>query len=503
LRGEGVTITRAIAELPRRAGLTIPWLAFVATLGCIAFADGERDAAPVKAAPSGPVILSRSTLTPGDSDRNWLTIWQRHGIPQGAGQLVAPDGGIVALERFMLGWTPWDGDGQWHSAFRLPTAVAPKTYTLRVGGVSLGPVTVTPPKGTAFARVWPTVPSDQDDTDRIEDALADHATVELTPGTYRLDRAIRVPNGRTLRGFGAVLTKRPNPADRFDCLFVPADGVTFQGLTFRGNDACFFNDHGGRNVCVLDCRFTDCRMGYWAHGGELLVDRCEFVRASPGIVTGGTFHRCRWEGRDPGFHACHAWRSDRLAIIECSFTDTDRGPGFVANWTDDFNDPFVCCLSVRNVVQGVGGSEVLGFECKPSGGGLNRGLFLHVRAESSGQVNFFAGTVKDCLLRDFTLRGVDILFTAMRRSDEMTGNVVEESELNGGQVVFGPHATNNTVRNTDFVNFTPGRRNVNAQAHHWYSARWAAVLSFAPGVNTHAGCRFGPGVVESATVEQR
>jgi hypothetical protein len=462
-------------------------------LACLLFAD---------AMPAGPVVLSRSTLTPGDPDRNWLNIHQRHGIPQGNASLVAPDGGVVALDRFMLGWRPWDGDEQYHSAFRLPTAVAPKTYTLRVGGVNIGPVVVTPPKAAEWTRVHPTWLSDQDDTDRIEEALADY-DVELVPGTYRLDRAIRMPNGRTLRGFGATLTKRPNPADRFDCLVIPADGCTFQGITFRGNQAVFFNDHGGRNTVVSDCEFIDCTMGYWNHGGELLVDRCTFIRAGPGIVTGGTFHRCTWAGRCASFHACHAWRCDRLAIIECSFADTDRGPGFVANWTDDFNDPFVCCLSVRNVVQGVGGSEVLGFECKPSGGGLNRGLFLHVRAESSGQVNFFAGTVRDCLLRDFTLRGTDILFTAGRRSDEMTGNVVEESELNGGQIAFGPYASGNVVRATDFVNFTPGRRNVVQYPHHWDKGRWAAILNFAPGVNTHSGCRFGPGVVPSATVEQR
>jgi hypothetical protein len=447
-------------------------------------------------------ILSRSTLTPGDPDRDWLLVWHRHGIPAGLGELVSADR-TLRLERFMLGWQHWDGDEQYHSAFRLKAPAPAGDFALRVGNVSLGTVTVTPPRGGSRVVLSPNPSQSADDSRWIEANLNSAAVVELSPGTYRLNRAVRVPPGRTLRGFGAVITKTPNPADRFDCLIVPADGCTFQGLTFRGNDACFFNDHGGRNVCVLDCRFVGCRMGYFAHAGELLVDRCEFVRASPGIVTGGTFHRCVWSGRDPGFHACHAWRCDRLAIIECSFTDTDRGPGFVANWTDDFNDPFVCCLSVRNVVQGVGGSEVLGFECKPSGGGLNRGLFLHVRAESSGQVNFFAGTVRDCLLRDFTLRGVDVLFTAMRRSDEMTGNVIEESELNGGQVVFGPHATGNVVRNTDFTNFTPGRRNVNAQAHHWYSARWAAVLSFAPGVNTHTGCRFGPGVVESATVEAR
>jgi hypothetical protein len=189
-------------------------------LACLLFAD---------AMPAGPVVLSRSTLTPGDPDRNWLNIHQRHGIPQGNASLVAPDGGVVALDRFMLGWRPWDGDEQYHSAFRLPTAVAPKTYTLRVGGVNIGPVVVTPPKAAEWTRVHPTWLSDQDDTDRIEEALADY-DVELVPGTYRLDRAIRMPNGRTLRGFGATLTKRPNPADRFDCLVIPADGCTFQGL---------------------------------------------------------------------------------------------------------------------------------------------------------------------------------------------------------------------------------------------------------------------------------
>jgi hypothetical protein len=234
----------------------------------------------------------------------------------------------------------------------------------------------------------------------------------------------------------------------------------------------FHNDYGGVNTVISDCTFKDCYFGTFAHNGEFLVARCRFERASAMIVTGGTWRRCRWEGLPPdNVHSFIAYRADRLALVDCTFNDCDKGPGLTGNWdvyNTGTNDPLLYGITVRGPLVGTGGSEVFGFEVPPDGFGryLRRALVMHLHAEGYGQINLFAGNVDDCLFRCVNLIGVDLLLTAGRAGESMTNNVFEEGRSNGGQILFGPHAYDNTVRRWQFAGQYQGSRNVNLRPYH-------------------------------------
>jgi len=336
----------------------------------------------------------------------------------------------------------------------------PGEYSVQVGDVVLGTtVTVAGPPAVLGAV---TLAPGGDAVGRIEAALTASTHVTLLPGQYFFTRALRVPDWATITGPGAVLVKVTNPADRFDCMIVPGDNTTFDGLTFHGTDAVAFNDHGGRNAVFVRCMFQDCQLGYWVNDG-LLVERCTFNRASAGIVRCGLYHRCRWVGLCRHFHAWVAWGQpdDRIrpAVIECDFDGTDRGPGLTPNW-GDLSDTLLCSLDLRGISKTYGGNELFGFETGGQRKPLRRLLVLHVRAyQSEGQVQFWTGEVTDCLLRDLVLDGPSVCFSAADRSAQ-TGNVIEESEFRGGGVQFAPTATGNTIRRTLFTAWRPTRANI-------------------------------------------
>jgi len=420
---------------------------------------GDAPPAPV----AGPLVFSRLQVTPGDPQRDWFYVWSRSGVPAGPVSLAAMGEPPVACERFLLGWPAWQGDDVYHCGIRVPSKLAEGLYFLRFGDTTTGTrVTVAGRTMRTAARVAP----GGEDAPRIAKALADHDEVTLLPGEYWLDRAVRVPAGRALRGPGAVLRKIPNPADRFDCLFLPGDGCAFDGLTFRANDAVFFNDDAGRNVVVDNCTLEDCQLGYWVNEG-LLVDRCRFVRASAGIVRCGLWHRCRWIGLTRHFHAWVAWGQPdprfRPAVIDAVFDGTDRGPGLTSNW-GDLSDTLLHSVEVRGVSRVYGGNEIFGFEVGGARKGLRRLLAMHVRAyHCEGQVQFWTGDVADCLLRNLVLDGPSVHFSAADGSP-MTGNVIEESEFRGGGIFFAPTATNNEVRRCGFTGWRPTRANIEMRA---------------------------------------
>jgi hypothetical protein len=420
---------------------------------------GDAPPAPV----AGPLAFSRLQVTPGNPQRDWTYVWSRSGVPAGPISLTAPGQEPIPCERLLLGWPAWQGDEVYHAGIRVPANMADGVYFLRFGEVTTNHrLTVVNRRPLTHCAVA----TGGQDAERIEKALADHDTVTLLPGLFRLDRAVRVPPGRTLRGAGAVLTKTKNPADRFDCMFIPGDDCTFEGLTFRGNDAVMFNDDAGRNVVIDQCILEDCQLGYWVNDG-LLVDRCRFIRASAGIVRCGLWHRCRWEGLSRHFHAWIAWGQPdpriRPAVVDCVFDGTDRGPGLTSNW-GDLSDSLIHSVEVRSVSRVYGGNEIFGFEVGGTKKGLRRLLAMHVRAYNcEGQVQFWTGEVTDCLLRNLVLDGPSLAFSAADGSSQ-TGNVIEESEFRGGGIHFAPTAINNEVRRCGFTGWRPTRANVEMRA---------------------------------------
>lgn len=414
--------------------------------------------APAFAAP-GRLVFSRLQVTPGDPRRDWTYAWSRAGVPAGPVSIAAVGQPPVPCERFLLGWPAWQGDELYHVGIRVPATVADGTYFLRFGDVTtnhrLTVVNRTPLTSCVVA-------TGGQDAERIERALADHDVVTLLPGLFRLSRAVRMPPWRELRGAGAVLSKLANPADRFDCMFIPGDNCTFAGLTFRANDSVLFNDDGGKHAVIDRCTFEDCQLGYWVNDG-LLVDRCRFDRAGAGYVRCGLWHRCRWEGLTRHGHAWVAWGQPdpriRPAVVDCVFDGTDRGPGLTSNW-GDLSDTFIHSLECRSISRVYGGNELLGFEKGGRGFALRRLLAMHVRGyHCEGQVQFWTGEVTDCLLRDLVLDGPSVCFSAADGSP-MTGNVIEESEFRGGGVQLAPTATGNTVRRCAFTGWRPTRANV-------------------------------------------
>jgi hypothetical protein len=405
-------------------------------------------------------VLSKLTLTPNDRDRERLIVWHRHGIPGGPALL-----GDKPAGRGYAGRGPWDGDEFWQSEIVLRPGTPLGVHPLTLGGTHVADITVTGNRPrTPIYTVTPS--SVAEDTAAIEYALSRPSpVVRLAPGEYRTTRPIFIPNGKTLTGHGALVS---GP----DRMFAPGNDVTVRGLTITSSGAVFHNDNGGRRLVVSDCTFRDCYFGTCAHEGELEVARCLFERSSAMIVTGGTWRQCRWVGQPVyGTSSFIAYRADRLALVDCVFDDCDKGPGLTGNWdiyNTGTNDPLLLNVTVRGPLEGSGGSEVFSFEVPTDGFGryLRRAVVMHFNATGDGQINLFAGNVDDCLFRVVNLKGVDLLLTAGRPGESMTNNVFEEGRSDGGQILFGPHAHDNTVRRWQFARQYQGSRNVNLRPYH-------------------------------------
>lgn len=403
-------------RLAAAAAALVCLLAAGAKLG--QFSHGKPAGATASMSTAAPVVeVWRRTLVVGDADRDWLYCWSADGLTPELSLVSGSSTIKLAAVRFRP--AAWFEAG-WHVGGRLPINTAPGDYSLRVGAVDCGRVTVLPRVARPVVRVTCDVP---DAADAIESAAAG-GDVSLGPGEFRLSRPLRLPAGRVVRGAGSVLSgERITQADPL---------IHWRGVSFRGGWLGSF-DPGSS---FIDCVFDRCQV--WAQGG-LFVD-------------------CAWRGlagaRDGQTHAFSTWGlSGPLGMVGAVFDSTDRGP--VLN---SFTSPITGALFADVVVRGLGwvenGNEVLCIEGGEDSPGVRRCVFHRWRVyDCEGDATAFFAPVVDCVFDGWAADRASLLLLS-RKPGTCTGNRVTRCEFRGGGLVLGAGVSSTVVERCAFL--SPG-----------------------------------------------
>lgn len=419
------------------------------------------------------IQVSRTTLYPGA----WTYVWSRDGgLDPGAWELAS---GMDRYElaqislglRSLRGW-----DGEFHHALRVPTDVPLGTYDLYQDGddTTIDIIVEAAPDTSIVTTL---APSNDDAADAIEGAL-DDGGVALAGGTYVLDRTIDVPENVTIRGYGTTLIREWGTG--YDTAFFNFTGngrILLDGLTFAAERrpagtaddigrVDLASDLGGdprTNVTLRRCVFRNVRLGEWTKPGFLAED-CRWEEGGEcGQVTGpALFLRCTYSGLpDPSFgNAWTTWVGSGMALLDCDFIATDRGPIFQArrgNIENNLISGLVCdrLAQIENGCEGVGAERDPETEYE-----VNDNLILHFRYRGEGPAFVLWNlNASGNYLRDFVFDGgVGIELAAEENSEtEQTGNYFYEGEVRGGRCIFGPTATGNTMEHVGFIGPRPTR----------------------------------------------
>lgn len=398
--------------------------------------------------------LSRTSLTIGDRDRDWLYAWSIDGELAGRFTLVGTNG-TFETEALALGWARMTWDEPLHRGFRLYPDTNPGNYALHCGG------TKTPHIITVRPAAWNSLPNSllrpsNEDTEQLQKALF-AGNVSLVPGeSYTLTTNVVIPAGRTINGAGAHLFKRPNSGNYRDAMFIAGDDSTIRRLNLHPNNYVFTGDTYGRGMNILDCDVYDGQLGHWNQRDDLIQD-VRFHRASAGAVQSGFWHRCRWTDMCQAFHSFLAERGERLAVVDAVFDGTDRGITLRSGWGPSTEGLF-SSIEFRSISRVNNGCEL--FTCEGSTtAGISRTMFLHWRSYNcEGQINAWDAPFNDNLLRDFVLDGNTIMLAGVRGVSQSRNRFLD-MELRGGQLLFGPTANYNAVSNVAFIGWKPTRSN--------------------------------------------
>lgn len=424
------------------------------------------------------LINGRTLLVPGDSLRDFTVVWSRDGGANGANPQLEPVGGgtPVPLTAFDIA-----GGGTWERDYYRGLALwgvtpAAGSYTLTVGGVSAGTVTV------QALVTRPTVKLSNANYTGARLVSGAGKEITLQPGTYRLPTTKTVLTaGQKLRGFGqAVIEQMPtfdsNGACTSTMYQIPED-CTFEGIHFRvpGLFAENIGATGGRRSVFHECKFsssvplrgsvnsTHAKLGNWDHG-ECLFSRCTFDRFSCYPVYGGIFYDCLFEGIGGGSEFVCDGQFSPLALINCRFKNTGRGPGFRSGLNTN-DDGLMVGLTCEGIGHYPNASEYFGTE-GAGNPGMNRWLILRTRIYGGcGQVMFWDGPAADNIIRDLWMERGAVIFSG---EAVQTGNALRDIELHGGGFAFGALATSNTLLNCASYNFTLNRQNQDNVAASYY-----------------------------------
>lgn len=433
----------------------------------------------------------RTNLVSGDPLRNWTAVWDRGGRLPEFLWLNGSAGPIAGLGGDCLGRTQ-NGTAH-HRRVVLPGGLPPGQYTLdcgQAGTVPLAVAAATERHVTSVPGGWP--------TSTVQKIMDNGHDVTLGPGEHVWDRAVTMPPGSSIRGYGAFVRRTPD-GDYGERVIVPGDNCTVEGITFDCPGLLFHANPPTRGLVVRRVTFLGVDFGYGPR--EVLVDSCDLAGSVTSAMP-GLWWRTTIRDTPAGGVAWYggAGYAGDLALIDVDFHDTDRGPCFANGCTDClFN-----CVRVWNVNRGNNGNESFGAEAGPLGGEFSRNLILSYRYWNSegAAVNFWDAACRDNLFRDFSADGGFGVWLAGWNGAVQTGNVFEQFELrNGAGFTFGhpaspgttKGATGNDASKGAVVGWKPTRSNQTYYDAKFY-ARKAAVESVPGAVN------LPPATVEEAEV---
>lgn len=426
---------------------------------------------------AGPkVSISRTTLSRGA----WTYVWSHLGDLHLAAWTLVPGNYPLAVISLGLRSLEPTWDDYYHQALRVPNNVPIGSYQLVKSGVDTE-VTISieaAPDTTTPSPPAPIDPSVSDPATAIETALQS-GNVALKGGTYMIDRAITVPTtygsvpqvGRTLRGYGATLIRSYQPGYSVNPIFsfsgdgrFLVDGVTFAAErrpagTYLDLGTVALADGFNQprtNVTLRRCVSRNVNLGEWNKPGFLAEDcRWEEGGVCHQVTGPALFLRCTYRGlADPSFsQAWSTWVGTNMAILDCDFIGTDRGPIF-NGYRGTIEKNLVSGVDCDHLAYIDNGCEGIGLE--GANYPVNNNLFLHFRyrGEGPGLVMWGVNATGN-RLRDFVMDGG--FGIELGGGLQQTNNTFLEGEVRGGRCILDVSATNNVMQKVAFIGPRPTR----------------------------------------------
>jgi hypothetical protein len=432
----------------------------------------------------------RTRLTPGDPDRATTLLWSLAGVPPGDPTFQPANGPAVRLAASSCARGPWADP--YARAVTLPADAPPGRGWILFGTERAAEVEVLArPKARTTSTVTPASTSPV----AVEKILRDGKTCVLAPGRHVWGRAVTLPPGARVEAYGARITRLPD-GDYGERMFVGGQDATILGATLEPAMLAFHADPAVTGLVLRDVTLVNGILGY-GHGQCLFAD-CLFDRAGCLYAPPGLYARCRWRDNPAGAHAF--WGGNypgTLALVDCDFDGTGRGPCFGTN-LGSVADCLFAGTTCRGINRDDNGNEIFLCEGQDSTKEYSRNLHVHTRVASCDSNLFQLGDcpARDNLFLDTVMDGGGGLWVAGGNDAPQTGNVTDGFELRGtGGItlgwtdgngrVHGRGVAGNVWRNGAVIGFRPTRVNQGYYRPDFYE-RNVAVLAL-PGVGAGNG----------------
>lgn len=417
----------------------------------MALPEPSRGESRLATEPSLAAQFSRSSILPGEI----LVLWSPTGTTstgpfRNTAKLKSTSGRIIELERSWFR-RPSQFESWFWQAVKINEPAG--DYQVMMGDMAIGNLTIIrAPASRKWKRFAPGVTEAT-----INNHFASGGNVDLGAGLHIFQQPIIMVPGSELRGYGATVAGKTENEYQNGIIRL-ADGCTVSGITFQPVNAAFNGQHKGSdrqhintvtNATVIDCKFTSGQFGIFQQPG-LVVDRCVFDRATVSHANQGVWRNCEFRDIGEFEHAFKAVNASGLALIECAFHETDRGPILI----QAVEKSLFAGIRCYNLTRINNGGEVCCIEGK-GGAGVNDNLFFGWRTNNCpAPFQPFDIDFSRNLVCDFKLHRGSIVFWG---DGNQENNLVVDCELDGGGVVFNrpPHsgAINNKLVRVACLNF--------------------------------------------------
>lgn len=416
----------------------------------------------------------RTTIITGIPERDFTVAWSRSGLATDR-KLVDTGGQEVAAEFTPVGRSHSHSD-PYAVRIRVLPGTMPGSYQLVAGDDRMW-IQVAPKSAPhKVATLRP-------DTSALDSAyislmLANGYDIVFLPGAYYLDEPVILPDaGCRIMGYGAKFYRTNGTSH----CFTGGRNATFIGCEFHPYYYLYWSDTTRFGFHFIDCKFARGTIGWPL--AEAVFSNCEWHLA--GVEDGGPlglYINCRFR-RNEVYHAFKVRGpcEGKLALVDCEWEDTDRGPVFHCN-DGSVSDNLIVGPKFRNIQRDQNGNEMVSTEAGNSLHSFNRNLILGARV-SNCDGNF--GLIWDVpshdnLYRDFVIDGGGGIWLSGVNDVPCTGNIYEEFELrdtdgirlgwrDGYGRAHGLGIANNIIRHGAVLGYRNSRMNQGDYQERYYT----------------------------------
>ena len=442
----------------------------------------------------------RTNLTPSVTESDFTVVWSRTGL-SGNRRLLDTGGQAVAVEFESVGRNG-NHSSLYSTGVKLPKGTVPGSYQLVIGEERLWLKALPKPEPRRHATLYPWTSALS--ADYVNWLLANGYDLNFASGAYAFDRPIVLPDaGCRIAGEGARFYRKANGVWGEHC-FTGGQNVTFIGCEFQPLQYLYWSAEPRYGFAFAGCKFASGTFG-WPLVDAVFLN-CEWDRG--GIEDGaplGLYQNCRFRRND----AYHAFKvrgpcEGKLALIDCEWDDTDRGPIFHCN-DGSVTDNLIVNPKFHRIQRDQNGNEMVSAEggvgAMTGGYSFSRNLILGARVSGcDGNFGLMWDVPNhDNLYRDFVIEGGGGIWLSGVSDVHCTGNVYEEFELRDTDGIrfgwqeagvdgagnpngrkHGLGIANNIIRNGGILGYRNSRMNQGRYDPAFYT-RQAVIEYFASG----------------------